>query len=475
MFTLTSRQWQQQSTQCTKHASNHAPHEAIGSLGCSHMSFMFTQAYQSGPQPQRRTLPLILSARKTRRPLCSLGIAWHCSQPAKPIALQATAAEPLVNPSRQTGAQACVWAKYISNRPTSCGRTGAPLAPIKRSSPSKKAPVVLVPQNTTESLAWLKQASSGASCLHSFKLISVPAHCKAFAATGEPLAPQKLAPATQHQTQSQSVGKPRWPPDCSGHIPYHIHLPPFPSPASQHGRPRQEQQQASRQHQQRLDKKPAQTILKACISLIKINPFQNGAPEQEQKVATGLKQRTQHHTLHAEPLREKAFEKSMRPSSLHIGCARSAQRACAKRVRQHASTLYLQTLTSRQRQQQSAQCTKHASNQASPKSLWSDWQSWLLPHEFHAHTGLPIGSPTPAQDSATDSFGAQNTSSPVLIGHCVTLLSDPAHAKAETWGGTFPHTLPEIRQNDETWAGTTERSGNVEQMWFQEAEDETPQ
>ena len=57
---------------------------------------------------------------------------------------------------------------------------------------------------------------------------------------------------------------------------------------------------------------------------------------------------------------------------------------------------------------------------------------------------LPIGSPTPAQDSATDSSGAQNTSSPVLIGHCVTLLSDLAHAKAETWGGTFPHTLPSL-------------------------------
>ena len=25
------------------------PHEAIGSLGCSHTSFMLTQAYQSGP------------------------------------------------------------------------------------------------------------------------------------------------------------------------------------------------------------------------------------------------------------------------------------------------------------------------------------------------------------------------------------------------------------------------------------------
>ena len=113
----------------------HKAYEAIGSLGCSHTSFMLTQAYQSGPQPRRRTAPLILPARKTHRPLCSLGIARHCSQtahakaetwggtfphtlpslhpenpaePAKPIALQATAAEPLVNPSRQTGAQACV-------------------------------------------------------------------------------------------------------------------------------------------------------------------------------------------------------------------------------------------------------------------------------------------------------------------------------------------------------------------------------
>ena len=175
----------------------------------------------------------------------------------------------------------------MSNRPTSCGRTGAPLAPIKRSSPSKKAPVVLVSQNTTESLAWLKQASSGASCLHSFKLISYASTLQGFCSNkGNRLRRRSLRPhtlhsplATQHQTQSQSVGKPRWPPDCSGHIPYHIHLPPFPSPASQHGRPRQEQQQASRQHQQRLDKKPAQTILKACISFIKINPFQNGAPE----------------------------------------------------------------------------------------------------------------------------------------------------------------------------------------------------
>ena len=206
---------------------------------------------------------------------------------------------------------------------------------------------MLAPQNTTESLAWLKQASSGASCLHSFKLISVPARCKAFAATGNRLRRRSLRPhtlhsplATQHQTQSQSVGKPRWPPDCSGHIPYHIHLPPFPSPASQHGRPRQEQQQASRQHQQRLDKKPAQTILKACISLIKINPFRTVHQRaQEQKVATGLKQRTFHHTLHAEPLREKAFEKSIRPSSLHLSCARSAQGAFAQRTRQHASTL----------------------------------------------------------------------------------------------------------------------------------------
>ena len=119
--------------------------------------------------------------------------------------------------------------------------------------------------------------SSSSLCLHTARLLQQQ---------GNRLRRRSLRPhtlhsllATQHQTQSQSVGKPRWPPDCSGHIPYHIHLPPFPSPASQHGRPRQEQQQASRQHQQRLDKKPAQTILEACISLIKINPFQNGAPE----------------------------------------------------------------------------------------------------------------------------------------------------------------------------------------------------
>ena len=142
---------------------------------------------------------------------------------------------------------------------------------------------MLVPQNTTESLAWLKQASSGASCLHSFKRLHT---ARLLQQQGNRLRRRSLRPhtlhsplATQHQTQSQSVGKPRWPPDCSGHIPYHIHLPPFPSPASQHGRTRQEQQQASRQHQQRLDKKPAQTIIKACISLIKINPFQNGALE----------------------------------------------------------------------------------------------------------------------------------------------------------------------------------------------------
>ena len=58
----------------------HKAYEAIGSLGCSHTSFMLTQAYQSGPQPRRRTAPLILPARKTHRPLCSLGIARHCSQ-----------------------------------------------------------------------------------------------------------------------------------------------------------------------------------------------------------------------------------------------------------------------------------------------------------------------------------------------------------------------------------------------------------
>ena len=42
----------------------HKAYEAIGSLGCSHTSFMLTQAYQSGPQPRRRTAPLILPAAK---------------------------------------------------------------------------------------------------------------------------------------------------------------------------------------------------------------------------------------------------------------------------------------------------------------------------------------------------------------------------------------------------------------------------
>ena len=53
----------------------HKAYEAIGSLGCSHTIFMLTQASQSGPQPRRRTVPLILPARKTRRPLSSSGIA----------------------------------------------------------------------------------------------------------------------------------------------------------------------------------------------------------------------------------------------------------------------------------------------------------------------------------------------------------------------------------------------------------------
>ena len=113
---------------------------------------------------------------------------------------------------------------------------------------------------------------------------------------------------------------------------------------------------------------------------------------QEQKVATGLKQRTQHHTLHAEPLREKAFENSMRPSSLHIGCARSAQRTCAKRACANMQAPFIFK-------------SLHPGNDTT--SLRSDWQSWLLPRDFHAHTGLPIGSPTPAQDSATDSSGAK--------------------------------------------------------------------
>ena len=161
-------------------------------------------------------------------------------------------------------------------------------------------------------------------------------------------------------------------------------------------------------------------------------------------MATGLKQRTQHHTLHAEPLSllEKALENSMRPSSLHIGCARSAQRACAKRARANMQAPFIFK-------------SLHPGNDTTSLHNAQNMRRTTQPHEAIDSLGcshaifmltqiLPIGSSTPAQDSATDSSGAQNTSSPVLIGHCVALLSDPAHAKAETWGGTFPHTLPSL-------------------------------
>ena len=105
-----------------------------------------------------------------------------------------------------------------------------------------------------------------------------------------------------------------------------------------------------------------------------------------------------------------------------------------------SSKAYIQAMTP-------AVCTTHKTC-VEPRNLMKRLAVLAAPTRSSCYTGLPIGSPTPAQDSATDSSGAQNTSSPVLIGHCVTLLSDPAHAKAETWGGTFPHTLPSLHSEN---------------------------
>ena len=86
--------------------------------------------------------------------------------PLKPMALQATLADPLVKPSLQTGAQPLASDRNISKRPASCGKAGAPLGAIKRSSPFVKAGWPLNPQNTTESPLWVRQASSTSSNLH---------------------------------------------------------------------------------------------------------------------------------------------------------------------------------------------------------------------------------------------------------------------------------------------------------------------
>ena len=141
--------------------------------------------------------------------------------------------------------------------------------------------------------------------------------------------------ATQHRTQSQSVGKPHWQPGCSSHIPCHSHLPPFPSPASQHGRPLQEQQQASRQHQQRLEKKPAQTI-KACKPQ-KHSPFQNGACATEPKSRSWQHVRNKEHSTRPFMRNycwKKTSEKSLNQATC-TGCARSTQQAFA--LRAHAN------------------------------------------------------------------------------------------------------------------------------------------
>ena len=159
----------------------------------------------------------------------------------------------------------------------------------------------------------------------------------------------------------------------------------------------------------------ASTLYLQKLTSIKINPFQNGAPESP-RAEGGNRSETKNpapYTLHAKPLLEKALEKSMRPSSLHIGCARSAQRACAKRVRQHASTLYLQKLTSRQRQQQSAQCTKHASNQASPIICLA-----LLRNYLHIHKYLYIYTHSDNKKNATRNTHCRSFSVPDF-GHIV--------------------------------------------------------
>ena len=58
---------------------------------------------------------------------------------------------------------------------------------------------------------------------------------------------------------------------------------------------------------------------------------------------------------------------------------------------------------------------------------------------IYGTAGLPIGSPGPAQVNSTDSSGAQNTSSPTAMGHCSTLVSDPAQANSDSCGATPPH------------------------------------
>ena len=61
------------------------------------------------------------------------------------------------------------------------------------------------------------------------------------------------------------------------------------------------------------------------------------------------------------------------------------------------------------------------------------------PVGIYGTAGFPIGSPGLAQVNSTDSSGAQNTSSPTAMGHCSTLVSDPAQANSDSCGATPPH------------------------------------
>ena len=125
-------------------------------------------------------------------------------------------------------------------------------------------------------------------------------------------------------------------------------------------------------------------------------------------------------------------EKFIRPSSLHISCARSAQRACAKCAR--ANTQAFKSL--------------HPGNDSSSLHNAQNTRQTTQAHKAYEAIGSlgcshAIFMPTQVSQSGPQ---PRRRTVPLILParHCVTLLSDPAHAKAETWGGTFPHTLPSL-------------------------------
>ena len=140
----------------------------------------------------------------------------------------------------------------------------------------------------------------------------------------------------------------------------------------------------------------------------------------------------------------------MRPSSLHISCARSAQPTCAKRARANLQApFFFKSL--------------HPGNDTSSLHNAQNMRRTTQPHEAIGSLGcshaifmltqiLPIGSPNPAQDNATDSSGAQNTSSPVLIGHCATHCSQTLRTLKQKHGAApfrtrCPHCIQKTLQN----------------------------